>query len=185
MLTGRTIIETREASRSKSTRATSPSQISPNNVRPHAIREALLRAEGEWVSRFNDLKTILESRRSQIVRELQDRIRAVRSDGIADRDVLEAAERSELDLQDDIGFALIQLKTEMLNQIDAALRRLDEGNYGDCFECGGEIAEARLRALPFAVRCRECEQSHEASDERERFAGPRRASPALLLDLGG
>ena len=136
------------------------------------------------VSRFNDLKAILESRRSEIVRELHDKIRAVRSDGIADRDVLEDAERSELDLQDDIGFALIQLKTEMLNQIDAALRRLDEGKYGDCFECGAEIAKARLRALPFAVRCRDCEQSREASDERQRFAGPRRF-PALFLDLGG
>ena len=135
-------------------------------------------------SRFNDLRTILESRRFEVVRELQNKIRAVRSDGTADRDVLEDAERSELDLQDDIGFALIQLKTEMLNQIDAALRRLDEGHYGDCFECGGEIAEARLRALPFAVRCRDCEQSREAADERERFMGQRRASPALLLDLG-
>jgi len=135
-------------------------------------------------SRFNDLRTILESRRSEVVRELQNKIRAVRSDGTADRDVLEDAERSELDLQDDIGFALIELKTEMLNQIDAALRRLDEGKYGDCFECGGEIAKARLRALPFAVRCRDCEQSREASDERQRFAGPRRF-PALFLDLGG
>ena len=137
------------------------------------------------VRRLNDLRTILESRRSETVRDLQNKIRAVRSDGIADRDVLEDAERSELDLQDDIGFALIQLKTEMLNQIDAALRRLDEGNYGDCFECGAEIAEARLRALPFAVRCRDCEQSREAAHERERFMGQRHGPPALLLGLGG
>jgi DnaK suppressor protein len=112
--------------------------------------------------RFKELEAILESRRFGILSELQDRIRALRSDGVADRDVREDVEKSELDLQDDIGFALIELKTEMLNQIDAAIRRLHEGNYGDCFECGGEIAEARLRALPFAVRCRECEHSHEA-----------------------
>jgi DnaK suppressor protein len=73
---------------------------------------------------------------------------------------------------------------EMLKQIDAALRRLEEGSYGDCFECGAEIAQARLRALPFAVRCRECEQSREA-DERERFSGQRRGFPTLFLDLGG
>jgi hypothetical protein len=49
MLTARTIAETREASRSQSTRATGPSQISrPNDVRAHAIREGVLRVESEY-----------------------------------------------------------------------------------------------------------------------------------------
>jgi DnaK suppressor protein len=135
-------------------------------------------------SRFTDLKTILENRRSELVSELQDRIRAVRSDGITHRDVLDDAEGSEVDIQDDVGFALIQLKTETLNKIDTALRRLEEGHYGDCLECGAEIAEVRLRALPFAARCRDCEESREAADERERFM-ERRGSPGLFVDLGG
>jgi DnaK suppressor protein len=135
--------------------------------------------------RLNDLRTNLESRRSDLVHELQNTIRTARSSGITNRDVIDDAESSELDIQDDIGFAMIQLKMEMLNHIDAALRRLDEGSYGDCFECGDEIAEARLRALPFALRCRDCEGSREASIERERFLGQRRGSPALFLDLQG
>ena len=139
---------------------------------------------GPKARRNQDLKTILENRRSELVHELQEKIRAARSDGIADRDVLDNAESSELDIQDDIGFALIQMKAETLNQIDAALRRVEEGTYGDCFECGDEIAAARLRALPFAVRCKECEQSREAADERERVMGQRRGSAATFLDLG-
>lgn len=135
-------------------------------------------------SRNNDLKAILESRRSELVQELRDKIRAARIDGITDRDVVDDAESSELDIQDDIEFALMQLKAETLTKIDAALRRLEEGNYGDCFECGDEIAEARLRALPFAVRCKDCEQGREAAHERERFIGQRRGSPALFPDLG-
>ena len=136
-------------------------------------------------SRISDLKTMLESRRRAVVHELQEKIRAARTDGIADRDVVDDAESSELDIQDEIGFALIQLKIEMLRQIDAALRRVEEGRYGDCFECGAGIAQARLHALPFAVRCRDCEQGREAADGRGRFAGTRRGSPALLLDLDG
>ena len=136
------------------------------------------------VSRSNDLKTMLESRRGEVVHELQEKIRAARGDGLTDRDVLDDAESTELDIQDEIGFALIQLKMEMVKQIDAALRRLEDGRYGDCFECGAEIAEARLRALPFAVRCRDCEQSRE-EDERERVMGQRRSSPVRFLDLGG
>lgn len=133
--------------------------------------------------RFTHLKAILEDRRSALVHELRDRIRAVRIDAHSGRDVLDDAEGVEVDIQDDIGFALIQLKTETLTQIDAALRRLEEGRYGNCFECGTEIAEARLRALPFAVRCKDCEQGREAADERERLKGLRRGSPALFVDL--
>lgn len=136
-------------------------------------------------SRFNHLKTILESRRSELAHELREKIRAVRSDGNSHRDVLDDAEGSDLDIQDEIGFALIQLTTETLTQIDTALRQLEEGHYGNCFECGSEIGEARLRALPFAVRCRDCEQSREAADERERFMGQRRGSPGPFVDLGG
>jgi RNA polymerase-binding transcription factor DksA len=50
----------------------------------------------------------------------------------------------------DIEFALIQMKAETLDQINQALSRLDEGAYGYCLECGEEIPERRLRALPFA-----------------------------------
>lgn len=136
-------------------------------------------------NRFNQLKANLESRRSDLVQELRDKIRAVRHDGNPHRDVLDDAEGSDVDTQDDIGFALMQMKTETLTQIDTALRRLEEGDYGNCFECGNEIAEARLRALPFAIRCRDCEQSREAADDRERFMELRRGFPALFVDVGG
>ena len=132
--------------------------------------------------RLDDLRRSLRSRRAELAHEVQDRIRDVRSEGIGDRDVLDAAESSEIDIQDDIGFALIQLKAETLKKIDTALRRIEEGDYGDCFECGGEIAEARLHALPFAVRCRDCEAVREAADRRERSMAYR-GSSALFADL--
>lgn len=131
--------------------------------------------------RLEDFRAILESRRAELSQDVEVRIRDVRSEGIGDRDVLDAAESSEIDIQDDIGFALIQLKAETLNKINTALRRIDEGDYGDCFECGGEIAEARLRALPFAVRCRDCEAIHETTDRRERLTASR-SSSALFVD---
>ena len=134
--------------------------------------------------RFNGLKTILEHRRWQLVRELQDRIRAVRSDGLTERDVVDDAESSEVDIQDDIGFAVLQLKAETLKKIETALRRIEEGDYGDCVECGREIADARLRALPFAMRCRACEAGREATERHERsmaYRGP----AALFVDVNG
>ena len=132
--------------------------------------------------RLDDLRAVLETRRAQLSHELQDRIRDVRSDGIGDRDVVDEAEGSEVDIQDEIGFALIELKAETLKQIDTALRRIEDGEYGDCVECGEEIAEARLRALPFAVRCRDCEAARETIDRPERGTAYRGPS-ALFADV--
>lgn len=68
----------------------------------------------------------------------------------------------------DIEFAFIQMKAETLDQINQALSRLDEGACGHCLECGEEIPERRLRALPFAIRCKDCEEALEVAEERVR-----------------
>jgi len=133
-------------------------------------------------TRYNELKKMLDNRRRELVAEVQGRMRDVRNEGNKDRDVLDQGESSEVDIQEDIELALIQMKSETLNKIDAALRRLGEGSYGDCFECGDEISEARLRALPFAVRCKECEEARETAELRERMAQRKGGSSAFLFD---
>jgi DnaK suppressor protein len=75
-----------------------------------------------------------------------------------------------------------ELLSEVQGRIDAALRRLEEGTYGDCFECGDQISEARLRALPFAVRCKDCEEARETAEQRER-ALAKRGSSGLFFDM--
>jgi DnaK suppressor protein len=137
--------------------------------------------------RYNDLKAILVERRREIMSEVQGRMRDVRAEGAngAVQGVLDAAESSELDIQDEIEFALIQMKAETLNKIDEALRRLEEGTYGYCFECGDEISEKRLRALPFAVRCKDCEEAREVKLQRDRLMAQRRGAASLFIDMQG
>ncbi len=132
--------------------------------------------------RHVELKRILEERRREILSEVQEKMRDVRTEGASGegQGVLDAAETSEADIQDDIEFALLQLKAETLQRIDEALARHAEGTYGDCFECGEEISERRLRALPFAVRCRECEEEREVAERRERMVSQRRAAGSLI-----
>jgi DnaK suppressor protein len=134
-------------------------------------------------SRKDELRKILEERRREMAHEVQGRIRDVRRDCNTEREVLDEGESSEVDTQDDIEFALIQMKAETLHAIDTALRRLDEGAYGDCCECGEEIAKARIRALPFAVRCKKCEEAREMAEQRERMMAQRRGSSALLAGM--
>jgi DnaK suppressor protein len=136
-------------------------------------------------NRYADLKRILEDRRREILNEVQGKIREVRTEGTQQKlnEVFDAGESSEADIQEDIEFALIQMKAETLNKINEALARLSDGAYGDCFECGDEIAEARLRALPFAVRCKDCEEAREVAAERERIWQQRRGSASLFSDM--
>jgi DnaK suppressor protein len=136
--------------------------------------------------RYSELRRILEERRREILGQVHEKIRDVRAEGANNptTGVLDAAETSESDIQDDIEFALIQMKAETLNKIDEALRRLEQGTFGNCFECGEEISERRLRALPFALRCKDCEEAREVAQQRERMA-QRRSSSALFMDMQG
>ena len=132
--------------------------------------------------RSDELRKMLEDRLSQLTRDVRGRMREARVDSVNERQVIDEGETSELDTQDELEFALIQMKAETVNRIDEALRRLDEGTYGHCFECGDDIGEARLRALPFAVRCKDCEEIRELAEQRERSAAQRRTVSGLLFD---
>src|SRR5881398_1151477 len=137
-------------------------------------------------SRYTELRKMLEDRRREIQAEVQGKMRGVREEGSWGgklNEVVDAVESAEADIQEDIEFALIQMKSETLNKINDALTRLEQGDYGNCFECGEEIAEKRLRALPFAVRCKDCEEARETAQQRERQTASRRSTSSLFLDM--
>ena len=75
----------------------------------------------------------------------------------ATRDDTPAAANSARDLE----FALDAHDTAEIEAVNAALKRIDEGSYGECVDCGAHIAEARLRAAPEAARCIQCQEKLE------------------------
>jgi DnaK suppressor protein len=129
------------------------------------------RAGAQAPDRRGELKAMLEERRRQLIAQLREKMRDVRSAaaheraGDADQDV-------EGDPQADIELALLQMESETLRKVDAALSRLEQGSYGDCFQCGEPIAHERLRALPFAIRCRDCEEQRERGERLKKHPGP-------------
>jgi DnaK suppressor protein len=137
-------------------------------------------------SRYAELKDMLDERRREIHAEVQGKMRGVREEGSWGgklNEVLDAVESAEADIQEELEFSLVQMKSETLNKITDALTRLEQGTYGNCFECGDEIAEKRLRALPFAVRCKDCEEARENAEQRERQLTARRGTSSLFLDM--
>lgn len=64
-------------------------------------------------------------------------------------------------------FGARQLLVERVIRIQAALQRLNDGDYGLCVECGQPIAPARLRALPEVATCIRCQDRRERLGRRQ------------------
>jgi DnaK suppressor protein len=117
--------------------------------------------------RYLLLKGMLEDRR----REIHEKLRSLREQIPVDApDVKDAEEQSVDDFVQEVDLALMQMKSETLKKIDQAISRLEEGTYGRCQECDLEIPPPRLRALPFAALCRECQEEAESTVRAEREA---------------
>lgn len=85
----------------------------------------------------------------------------------------EAREREE----EAVRLAILDRSHDVQATVEEALRRLATGEYGRCMKCGQHIALARLRALPFAVRCLSCQERIEREKEA---SGHRSASRGSL-----
>jgi DnaK suppressor protein len=117
--------------------------------------------------RYEVLKRMLEDRR----REIHEKLRSLRETLPAEAALVKDVEEQSVDdFIQEVDFALMEMKSETLAKIDEAIRRLENGTYGVCGDCGAEIAEARLTALPFAALCRSCQEDEEARSAEEREA---------------
>ena len=118
------------------------------------------------------LKEMLEDHKQRLQRSLSarlDEIQAHHHDG-KQLEGLDAADASAADLEQSSAVALVEMASEALSRVDQALARLERGEYGVCSDCDTPIAGKRLQALPFAVRCRECEELHETSERARRYS---------------
>ena len=129
-------------------------------------------------TRTTDLREMLIGRQRDLQNDVQNRIRGGRA--ASPSEVLDEIEASDVHLQGDLEFALLQMRVETLARIGQALVRLDAGEYGSCAECNREISARRLRALPFAVRCQPCEEQREIEQRRARHLAMRRGNFSLF-----
>ena len=63
--------------------------------------------------------------------------------------------------QRDLDFCIGERETARLIELEAALKRLNQGTYGICTVCGGPIMEARLDAMPETAHCMACQEEAE------------------------
>ena len=60
--------------------------------------------------------------------------------------------------------SLLESEEDALDQIEAAIERIEDGSYGRCKTCGVQIPKARLHAIPYADQCVQCATKQEPID---------------------
>lgn len=113
--------------------------------------------------RARTLRLLLIAKREELVREAQTEItKHIKGEN---RQMVETAldsgDWSVVDLAEDISFRRLGSHRETLLKIDEALRKLQEGTYGQCEECEDDISSERLKVIPFAINCRDCQEKIE------------------------
>jgi len=96
------------------------------------------------------LRASLEEERDQLRHQLEE---LERDSGGLDENF---ADSGQVGAQQGEQATLARSLHEQLDDVDAALRKMDEGAYGRCDNCGKEIQEARLEAIPAARHCIDC-----------------------------
>ncbi len=61
----------------------------------------------------------------------------------------------------ELTLSLLGSEEDALDQIEAALQRIEDGSYGECETCGAKIPKSRLEAIPYAAQCVRCASQQE------------------------
>jgi len=122
-----------------------------------------IKKEEPTPERLRDLKSALLKRRDAIVKEAKDEIAKYVSG--ENRQLVDTAvdegDWAVVDISEDINLMRLDAHRKLMLDIDEALRKIQEGTYGICEDCGEEISEKRLGVMPTATLCISCKENKE------------------------
>ena len=114
-------------------------------------------------AQLEEFRTILKEKRDRLLQEAKKTL--------DNEMVIEAEERmDEVDhasseYMQAFSFRLRGRERYLLEKIEYTLRKIEEGEYGDCEDCGGRIGIKRLRARPEAQLCIQCKEAQEREEQ--------------------
>jgi len=110
-----------------------------------------------------ELRQMLLSLREEVLKKIEEEVGAKLKEDprFTTLSTMDVGDLSQFDLDSDINYSLLQGQLERLKSIEEALRKLEEGTYGYCEECGEPIPIKRLKVLPFARYCVRCQEKIE------------------------
>ncbi len=105
------------------------------------------------------LERELTALEQNLLETLQERLGSMQQSGAGTTaEFMEAASKGELD---EFAARIVEQDSIKIDEIEEALQRLREGQYGICTDCGGGISKKRLSARPFATKCIKCKERAE------------------------
>lgn len=170
--------EKRPKATTKRTSAPSAKKKSPPKrplKKKTALKKHAERKKGAAVKdRMQNLKKELIERREAIVREAKAEIAKYMSG--ENRQLVDTAldegDWAVVDISEDINLMRLSAHRKALHDIDEVLRKIKEGTYGICEECGEEISEKRLSVIPTASFCISCQGNKEQFEAIQREEQP-------------
>jgi DnaK suppressor protein len=102
---------------------------------------------------ISGLQEILERKEADLVRVLQKR------DGIAIEKSADQMDEIQYASERDLAIGNVNRESDLLRQVRAALQRIQDGSVGICSECDRVISPKRLAAVPWALRCIQCQDA--------------------------
>jgi RNA polymerase-binding transcription factor len=118
----------------------------------HEIRRALLKKR----------EAIIKEAKAEIAKYISGENRQLVDTALDEGDL------AVVDISEDVNLMRLASHRQVLLDVDETLRKIDDGSYGICEECGEEIGEKRLSVLPTATLCRNCQEKKEKLEAIEK-----------------
>lgn len=130
-----------------------PKGVSPSATkREKVLRQQLLQKRNELLAEArNEISKYIKGETRQLVES-----------------VLDDGDWSVIDLSEDINLRRLSAHQASLVKIDESLRKLREGTYGICEDCGESISSDRLKVMLFAIYCKDCQENREELEKVEK-----------------
>jgi DnaK suppressor protein len=130
----------------------------------------------EDATRHTGLRTILVELRDEILGKIAQEMGTKLDEDprMSTLSTMDIGDLSQLDQDEDIDYALLNMHIERLREVEDALDRLEEGTYGICEDCGAAINLERLTVLPFTTCCVQCQERREQMGQGSKLKQMRR-----------
>ena len=119
--------------------------------------------------KFEVVRRKLLEMQQDLIRESKTEVSQILNKGDKYNGASDDGDLADVASRDSLQAASLNRHRARLRAIEEALFSIDEGTFGTCEDCGEEISAGRLNAVPFALRCVECQEMQEitASESEE------------------
>lgn len=110
-------------------------------------------------------RKILEERKRELLLEAERAVGTMNHE--SEEPFADPTDRAALESDRNFLLRMRDRERKLIVKIDEAFERIDDGSYGRCEECGGEIGIERLKARPVTTLCIGCKSAQEAREQKQ------------------